>query len=92
VIPYWAKTTAITVIPVLLWTSGLDAQEEIELPGFANIQEPNFVLEIGPAAEWPLHGERANYGGNIALAKEAIETWLELEFGVTGLATSGRGE
>ena len=58
----------------------------------ANTEEPAFVLEVGPAAEWPLHGERANYGGNIGIEKEVIENWLELEASLTGLGTSGRGE
>jgi hypothetical protein len=54
--------------------------------------EHGFVIEIGPAAEWPLKGERANYGGTVAVEKEVIENWLEIELGVTGLETSGRGE
>jgi hypothetical protein len=49
-------------------------------------------VEIGPAAEWPLNGERANYGGNIAVEKEVIENWLELELGLTGLGSNGRRE
>jgi hypothetical protein len=68
------------------------AQEETEQRGLANIEEPNLVLEIGPAAEWPLHGERENYGGNIAVEEEIIEDWLELEAGLTGFGTSGRSE
>jgi hypothetical protein len=55
-------------------------------------REHSFVLEIGPAAEWPLNGERNNYGGTVAIEKEVIENWLELEFGVTALGTSGRKE
>src|ERR1700736_4685254 len=45
--------------------------------------EHSLVLEFGPAAEWPLHGERPNYGGTIAVEKEVIENWLELELGIT---------
>jgi hypothetical protein len=56
-----------------------------------NGDERGLVLEIGPAAEWPLKGERANYGGNIAVEKEVIENWLEIELGFSGLGTSGRG-
>jgi hypothetical protein len=52
----------------------------------------SLVLEIGPAAEWPLHGERPNYGGTIAVEKEVIENWLELELGITALGTSGQRE
>ena len=55
-------------------------------------EEQGFVLKIGPAAEWPLKGERANYGGNVAVEKELIENWLEIERGVVGLGTSGRSE
>jgi hypothetical protein len=58
----------------------------------AESREHGLVLEIGPAAEWPLRGERPNYGGTIALEKEVIENWLELELGITGLGTSGQRE
>ena len=53
--------------------------------------EHNFVLELGPAAEWPLHAQ-ANYGGNVAVEKEVIEDWLELELGVSYLGSNGRNE
>jgi hypothetical protein len=86
------SAVAITFLIVSLWTIGGSAQEETEQGGSANIEERNFVLEIGPAAEWPLHGERANYGGNVAVEKDVIENWLELEAGLTGFRTSGRGE
>ena len=58
----------------------------------ADSGEHSLVLEIGPAAEWPLHGERSNYGGTIAIEKEVIENWLELELGITALGTSGQRE
>jgi hypothetical protein len=58
----------------------------------AESSEHSLVLEIGPAAEWPLHGERPNYGGTIAVEKEVIENWLELELGITALGTSGQRE
>ena len=54
--------------------------------------EHSFILEIGAAGEWPLDGERANFGGTIAGEVEPIENWLELEFGFTTLATAGRTE
>jgi hypothetical protein len=56
----------------------------------AREREHAFILEIGPAAEWPLHGEKANYGGTVAVEKEVIENWLELELGVTMSGTNGR--
>jgi hypothetical protein len=51
-----------------------------------------FILEIGTAGEWPLAGERPNFGGTIAGEVEPIENWLELEFGFTTLATAGHTE
>jgi len=54
--------------------------------------EHGFILEIGAAGEWPLDGERANFGGTIAGEIEPIENWLELEFGFTTLATAGHSE
>jgi hypothetical protein len=64
------------------------------IPTYAqnDIEEPSLRLEIGPAAEWPLHGERASFGGNVAIEKEVIEGWLELELGLTGRGMAGRGE
>jgi len=58
----------------------------------ANAEERGWVLEIGPAAEWPLQGDTPNYGANIAVEREVIEGWLEIELGMSGLWTSGRGE
>ena len=58
----------------------------------AGDREHALVLEIGPAAEWPLKGEPGNYGGTIAAEKEVIENWLELELGATALGNHGRGE
>jgi hypothetical protein len=54
--------------------------------------EHSFILEIGAAGEWPLNGERPNFGGTIAGEVEPIENWLELELGLTTLATAGHTE
>jgi hypothetical protein len=54
--------------------------------------EHSLVVEIGPAGEWPLNGERPNLGGTIAAEIEPIENWLELEFGFTTLSTAGHTE
>lgn len=80
---------ALMVFP---WRSGACAQDADGKAGQAEAEEPNFVLEIAPAAEWPLRGERANYGGTVGIEKSAIEDVLELEAGLSGLGTSGRGE
>lgn len=50
------------------------------------------VIEIGGAGEWPLKGERPNFGGTLAAEVTPIEDWLELEVGVTALASSGERE
>jgi hypothetical protein len=54
--------------------------------------EHSWILEIGTAGEWPLGGERPNFGGTIAAEIEPIENWLELEFGVSTLATAGHSD
>jgi hypothetical protein len=54
--------------------------------------EHSVILEIGTAGEWPLNGERPNFGGTIAAEIEPIENWLELEFGLSTLATAGHTE
>jgi hypothetical protein len=48
-------------------------------------------LEIGTAGEWPF-SDRPNFGGTFAIETTPIENWLELEFGLTTLATAGRTE
>jgi hypothetical protein len=58
----------------------------------AEAEEHGWVLELGPAAEWPLQGDTPNYGANIAIEREVIAGWLEIEFGMSGLWTAGRGE
>jgi hypothetical protein len=75
---------AASVILLLLVTEGARVQDDRG--------EHGLVLEIGPAAERPLHGERSNYGGTVAAEKEIIENCLELEFGLTMLGTSVRRE
>jgi hypothetical protein len=54
--------------------------------------EHGWVLEIGAAGEWSLNGGRPNFGGTVAAEVEPIENWLELELGLTSLATAGRTE
>jgi len=54
--------------------------------------ERSFILEIGTAGEWPLSGDHPNFGGTIAAEVEPIENWLELELGLTTLATAGHTE
>ena len=54
--------------------------------------ENAWVLELGGTGEWPLNGERPNFGGTIAAEIEPIENWLELEFGLSALGTSGHSE
>jgi hypothetical protein len=54
-------------------------------------QEHKYVLEIGPAGEWPVK-DKPNFGGNFAIESTFIENWLEIEVGLTSLATNGRTE
>jgi len=50
------------------------------------------VIEVGGAGEMDLRGSSSNFGATLAIEKTPIEHWLELEFGVTVLATSGETE
>jgi Bacterial SH3 domain len=54
--------------------------------------EHSFVLEIGTAGEWPLNAEHRNFGGTIGAEIEPIENWLEVEFGLSTLTTTGHTE
>lgn len=85
-------------VPVAAWLGGDYGQRQkagkIDLAGGRDESnaEHSLVLEFGGAGEWPLNGERPNFGGTIAAEIEPIEGWLELEFGLTTLATAGHSE
>jgi hypothetical protein len=87
-------------IPVVAWPGdygssrkiGKTIREHDEHAPEESSPEHSFILEIGAAGEWPLNGERPNFGGTIAGEVEPIENWLELEFGFTTLATAGHTE
>lgn len=68
------------VVAAFLLTGCLDAQE-------ATRTDHAVVIELGGAAEWPLQGERPNYGGTLAAETTPIEHWLEVEAGATVLGT-----
>lgn len=50
------------------------------------------VLELGGAGERDLKGNSSNFGATLAIEMTPVENWLELEFGVTVLGTSGHTE
>lgn len=50
------------------------------------------IFEFGAIGEWPLNGERANFGGTIGAEVTPIENWLEIEFSLATLATAGHTE
>jgi hypothetical protein len=55
-------------------------------------EDHTLVLEAGLAGERSIRGGVSNFGTTLALEATPIEEWLELEFGVTALATSGHTE
>ena len=50
------------------------------------------VIEAGAAGEREIPRGPSNFGATLALETTPIEEWLELEFGVTALATAGHTE
>ena len=50
------------------------------------------VLELGAAVERDLKGNSSNFGATLAIEMTPVENWLELEFGVTALGTTGHAE
>lgn len=52
------------------------------------LTDHTIVLGVGAAAEIGVHGSDASAGGNLMLEWEAIDGWLELEFGASLVATS----
>ena len=50
------------------------------------------VVEAGAAGERSIHDHAYNFGATLALEATPIEEWLELEFGVTALASAGHTE
>jgi hypothetical protein len=68
-----------------LLTGNLDAQA-------APDTDHTVVIELGGTAEWPLQGEKPNYGGTLAAETTPIEHWLEVEAGATFLGTNRQRE
>jgi hypothetical protein len=82
--------------PALAW-QGFGSWQKAGKADIAGAREERdadhaLILEIGMAGEWPLNGERPNFGGSLAAEIEPIENWLELEFGLSTLATAGHTE
>jgi hypothetical protein len=50
------------------------------------------IVEAGLAGERSIPGGVSNFGATLAVEVTPIEEWLELEFGVTALVTSGHPE
>jgi DNA-binding HxlR family transcriptional regulator len=73
------------VVAAFLLTGNLSAQEQ-------STTDHAVVIEIGGAGEWPLQGERPNYGASLAAETTPIEHWLEVEAGATFLGASQRRE
>jgi len=64
-------------------------------PGFGQDSadvDHSAVLELGGAGERDLKGNSSNFGATLAIEMTPVEHWLELEIGVTALATSGHTE
>jgi hypothetical protein len=81
----WGLLAAIAVLTVL-GEVGARAQDSGD-------EDRAVVLETGGAGEWPVRGSgRPNYGGTVAAEITPIENWLELEMGVTALATAAHTE
>jgi hypothetical protein len=85
-------TAAILLLLSRYALAGMATLTAIACASTVKAQDRGWVLEIGPAAEWPLQGDTPNYGANIAVEREVIEGWLEIELGMSGLWTTGRGE
>jgi uncharacterized protein YraI len=84
-------------VPVAAWSSDRGLSQKTAKAARDHEQEEgapehSFTLEIGTVGEWPLSGEHPNFGGTIAGEIEPIENWLELEFGLSTLATAGDTE
>jgi hypothetical protein len=77
--------SSIGLITVLLVHGGTAFSQTSE-------NEPAAVLELGAAAGQSLKGGGFNSGPAIAMEVTPIDTWLELEGGVTAFASHGRTE
>jgi hypothetical protein len=76
--------------------SALAAFAAISTSAFAQDTEPvehSFVLEIAPAAESNLGGDKSSsFGGSIGIEVTPIENLLELEFGLSRLGQGDKRE
>jgi hypothetical protein len=76
----------VTVVALIsLWPHVSRAETRAE-------EDHALVLETGLAGERSIRGGASNFGATLALEATPVEEWLELEFGVTALATSGHTE
>jgi hypothetical protein len=85
----YASLIALAIV-ILSFPLAAQAQEKDDDGDDAN--EPPTQLEIGPEFEVPFHGEHPGYGGSITIQVTPIPNWLEFEFGVGALASSGNTE
>jgi hypothetical protein len=81
---------ALTVLALSFPPTTIHAQERDDDGDDSN--EPPTQLEIGPEVEVPFAGEHPGFGGSITLQVTPIPNWLEFEFGVGALASSGTTE
>jgi hypothetical protein len=81
---HYARAVAAGVFLVLALAGTASAKDEDV--------EHKLVMVLGTAGEWPLNDERPNFGGTFAVEFEPIENWLELEFGITTLNTTGHSD
>src|ERR1700674_3668355 len=70
---------------ISLWPHVGMAQQHAE-------EDHAFVVEAGVAGERSIRAGASNVGATLAVEATPIEEWLELEFGVTALVTSGHTE
>jgi hypothetical protein len=80
-----AGVAAAGLVSLILFASVAAAEDDRDV-------DHGLVVEIGTAGEWPLNGERPNFGGSVAAEVTPIENWLELEFGLSTLGTAGYSE
>jgi hypothetical protein len=82
----WQRTRAVAagIFLALVLANAASAKDDVA--------EHKFILELGTAGEWPLTNETGNFGCTFAVEFEPIENWLELEFGITTLNTTGHSD
>ncbi len=85
-------TVSITVFAWISVFASISLRPQVSTARDQSEEDHAFVVEAAAAGERNIRDGSSNFGPALAVEATPIEEWLELEFGVTALVTSGHPE